>query len=287
MDRQGWEYDHLTATPSIDSSADDLLEVVGRLLVQAADREVMPYFGPGLAEVHEKSPGEWVTLADRACEAYLTRELQALIPGSRVVGEEAVASHPELLSLLDSDEPVWLLDPLDGTSNFARGKSPFAIMVALVQAGEPTHSWILDPKTQELSVSKRGAGAWVGGDRQLAQDESRRLEQMTGAVLRRFLPDGVRSRVESTTTRFRSLRSGSLCAGRDYVDVVRGDLDFVLYWRTLPWDHIPGAALLREAGGVARRPDGREYTGRDHAGTGLLIARNEHEWLLVAEALFS
>ena len=277
----------MTGTPSTGFSGDEVLEAVGRLLIHAAEHEVMPYFGPGRAAPREKSPGEWVTLADRACEAFLTAELGALIPGSRVVGEEAAAADPELFSLLDSTDLIWLVDPLDGTSNFARGVSPFAIMVALLRGGEPMYSWVLDPTSQELSVSKRGAGAWINGVQHFASLEARPVEQMTGAVLTRFLPDEVRTRVEGASQLFGSLRPGSLCAGHDYVDVVRGTLDFVLYWRTLPWDHVPGAAFLREAGGVARRLDGTDYTSRDHARTGLLVAGNERTWDLVANCLFA
>src|SRR3546814_8953683 len=86
-----------------------------------------------------------VTVVDVAVEKRLTARLTDLLPGSLVVGEEAVHAEPALMDQLASDAPVWILDPIDGTRNFAHGCPVFAIMVALAQGGESIAGWILDP----------------------------------------------------------------------------------------------------------------------------------------------
>lgn len=263
----------------------DLVEDVAALLRQAAEEAVLPVFGKREASPEEKSPGEWVTTADRAAEALLTPRLAALVPGSVVVGEEAASTDPAVLDRLLSDGDVWLLDPLDGTANFAAGEPPFALMVALVRDGETTASWMLDPLSDRLTVAELGAGAWLNGERVRPRDDEADVPAIRGAVLRRFLPPELLSHVQAVESQFAELTAGSGCAGHDYPSVVTGEVDFVLFWRTLPWDHIPGALFVSEAGGVAARLDGAAYTAADHARPGLLVARDTDVWGRVRHTL--
>lgn len=265
---------------------DDLISSVSNLLREAAETCVMPVFGKREANSQEKSPGEWVTEADKAGEAFLEPALQSLVAGSRVVGEEAVSADTTLLDRLTDEGSVWLIDPLDGTSNFASGISPFAIMVALVRNGDTVASWILDPVEDQLSVSEKGSGSWINGERITVGQDSPELTSMNGAVLRRFLPQGLAEHVSSVEKRFAHLSLGSKCAGFDYPAIANGSMDFALYWRTLPWDHAPGVLFLQEAGGHVTRPDGSQYRVADHARSGLLVARNEEIWATVNSTLF-
>lgn len=141
----------------------DLISTVSNLLREAAETCVIPVFGKREANPKEKSPGEWVTEADKAGEAFLEPALQSLVPGSLVIGEEAASADPSVLDRLASDGNVWLIDPLDGTSNFAHGVPPFALMVALIHKGETMASWILDPVANQLSISEKGSGSWING----------------------------------------------------------------------------------------------------------------------------
>src|SRR5260370_28988248 len=109
-------------------------EKVRRLIAEVADAEVMPRFEKlETGDISEKSPGDFVTIADVASERRLTPALRDLLPGSLVVGEEAVAADPAVLDLLAGDDPVWGVDPVDGTANFAARTPIFAIMVGRVQ----------------------------------------------------------------------------------------------------------------------------------------------------------
>src|SRR3546814_18101871 len=105
--------------------------------LEIAAEDVLPRFQALAAhEIHEKAAGEVVTVVDVAVEKRLTARLTDLLPGSLVVGEEAVHAEPALMDQLASDAPVWILDPIDGTRNFAHGRPVFAIMVALAQGGD-------------------------------------------------------------------------------------------------------------------------------------------------------
>src|SRR5687768_3745093 len=109
---------------------------VFEILQSAADTAILPRFRKLAAgEVVEKAKDEVVTIADREAELLIEPQLSKLLPGSRVVGEEACAAEPHLLERLD-DGDVWLVDPLDGTANFVAGRPVFASMVALLRDGE-------------------------------------------------------------------------------------------------------------------------------------------------------
>jgi fructose-1,6-bisphosphatase/inositol monophosphatase family enzyme len=258
---------------------------VSELLREAAATRVMPVYGMREAQPEEKTPGEWVTTADRAGEEFLTPTLLRLIPGCKVIGEEAASSNSGLLNSLTDEGYFWLLDPLDGTANFAAGVPPFAMMIALVKDGETVASWILDPISNRLVVAEKGAGAWIDGEQIQVSSDSPSLKHMTGAVLRRFLSQDLQDHIATVETEFGELTLGSKCAGFDYPDICTGSMHFAMYWRTLPWDHAPGVLILQEAGGIAKRLDGSSYRPSDHKGSGLLAARNEDIWSLASRTL--
>ena len=104
-----------------------------------------------------------VTAADRAAEIALTERLPELVPGSIVVGEEAVATDPSVLQRLRGAAPVWIVDPLDGTKNFAAGRGPFGTMVALVERGTLLASGIYLPESDRVFLAERGLGTYVDG----------------------------------------------------------------------------------------------------------------------------
>src|SRR5512138_204235 len=110
---------------------------VERIIRTVNEREVVPRFGRlAASDIAEKAPGDLVTVADRAAEAAMIEALQAVVPGSVAVGEEAVAEEPAVLAALDGDAPVWIIDPIDGTHNFVADNPRFATLVALAHRGE-------------------------------------------------------------------------------------------------------------------------------------------------------
>ncbi|SCF37231.1 inositol monophosphatase family protein [Micromonospora mirobrigensis] len=265
--------------------ADTLLDDVACLLHEAADGVVVPMFRKlDEADISEKAPGELVTVADQRAEELISAGLRRLRPGSVVVGEEAVADDPDLLRHLRGGGDVWLVDPIDGTNNFAAGKRPFALMVALLSEGEPAAAWILDPLAGTLATARAGEGVEVDGRPVRTTDAVPPVGELRGTAMTRFLPPAARSAAEAGGERIGELLPGQHCAGREYLDLLTGEQQFVLFWRTLPWDHAPGTLLVREAGGVARRFDGADYHPADES-RGLLVAANEEIWAEARAAL--
>jgi fructose-1,6-bisphosphatase/inositol monophosphatase family enzyme len=263
----------------------DLVDSVGQLLREAAATVVLPSFQHlAVGDIEEKAPGEVVTVADRRAETLIANGLRALLPDSLVVGEEAVAADPAVLDLLREPGSVWIVDPIDGTGNFAAGHGPFAIMAALIRGGAPVAAWILDPLAGTLAVAESGSGTYVDGARASLPDDA--SGPLRGAALNRFLPADLKARVHRGLSAIDEVLPGLHCAGREYIDIVRGAQDFVLFWRTLPWDHVPGTLLVREAGGVVRRLDGSSYD-LTADGYGLLAASNEATWQRVYTTLLN
>ena len=253
----------------------DPLERVETLMREAAERAILPRFRMLAAhEIEEKSPGELVTQADRESEAILTEGLAGLLAGARVVGEEACAIDPALAEGLDSGL-VWLVDPLDGTANFAAGEEDFAVMVALLRDGITIAGWMLDPTSGRLARAERGAGAWIDGDR-LRAPERRPGSKLRGAI-GRFMPPAMQADVTRRVEAGATLLPGLKCAGAEYPLIALGERDFAFYWRTLAWDHAPGALFLEEAGGKATRPDGSPYLAGSK-GSGLIAATSPELW---------
>jgi fructose-1,6-bisphosphatase/inositol monophosphatase family enzyme len=264
-----------------------MIERVAELMRCTAAQAILPRF---LAlrsdDVEEKSPGELVTAADREAEALLTKGLMALLPASVVLGEEAAAVQPALYQRLTEEADLWLVDPLDGTSNFVEGKPCFSVMVALLRGGETVASWMLDPLTDKIAVAEKGSGAYLGGERLVASRATTAAEALRGAVLTRFLPAALRAEIEGRAHRVNTILPGLRCAGQEYPAVATGVQHFAMFWRTEPWDHAPGALFITEAGGWVARFDRTPYRPADQ-GKGLIVAQNEETWYAVESALLS
>jgi len=256
------------------SSAD--IAAVAGLVREVAREHILPRFERLAADdIRRKEKGDLVTIADLEAEAALTPRLAAMLPGSLVVGEEEVAKDPSVLDRLAGDGPVWLIDPVDGTSNFAAGIPLFAVMVALVRGGETVAAWIHDPVKNAMATAERGSGAWCDGARlQVAAEEP--PDRMSGAMSHHF---GNRQLVRKIAGRSNMVGSvfSFRCAGQEYLALAAGRAHFALYHRLLPWDHAPGVLLHREAGGYGRQLDGSPYSPRIHAG-GLLLTPDEASW---------
>ncbi|WP_280724159.1 inositol monophosphatase [Kitasatospora sp. MAA4] len=255
------------------------MEKVAEILTEASAEVVEPRFRALAAgEVMEKSPGDLVTVADREAEVIITRRLRELLPVP-VVGEEAVAADPSLARALHTEPACWLVDPVDGTANFVAGRPDFAVMVSLIRDGEAVAAWIWQPMTRTAYAAELGAGAWRDGRRLTRAAAADTPEKWRGSMKPWFLArdvfPGLRDRVHA----FGQVTGGRRSAGVEYPQVADGDMDFLVYWRTLPWDHAPGSLLVREAGGVSARLDGTPYRADPPGGVdGLLVASDPQTW---------
>ncbi|CAN7297943.1 inositol monophosphatase [Acidovorax sp. LjRoot118] len=264
-----------------------MIDQVTELLRQTAAQAILPrYQALRAQDIVEKSPGELVTAADREAESLITAGLTALLPGSVVLGEEAVSAQAQLRERLAHDGDLWLVDPLDGTANFVAGQPCFAVMVALVRRGETVAAWMLDPLADRMHTAERGSGAWTDGVRAHTSHAAPGEEALRGAVFTRFLPQDLRTRTEARAGRIAQVLPGLRCAGHEYPAIAAGQQHFALFWRAESWDHAPGALFLTEAGGQVARLDGTGYTPVD-VRPGLLAAQNPDTWDAVHRALLA
>lgn len=263
---------------------DALDQSVSALLRTVGEEIILPRFGDLAAHhVSEKTPGELVTIVDHEAEQRLTEGLASILPEARVVGEEAVAADPEHLKDL-ARGGIWLVDPLDGTANFVSGRTPFAIMIALLSDGETEASWILDPVSGRQCSAFKGRGAYIDGQPFHARATGAPLP--VAALATHFIPQPMRRTIERRAEGRFEIAPIPRCAGEQYPRVVDGTNDVALFWRTLPWDHAPGALFVEEAGGRVARPDGRPYRAAETE-TGLLAAASPQLWDKAAAILFS
>jgi fructose-1,6-bisphosphatase/inositol monophosphatase family enzyme len=232
-------------------------ERVAALMRETAAAELLPRFRKLAKEdIRHKRPGDVVTVADVASEQRLASGLARILPGVPVVGEEAVEKDSGLIELIGRPgESCWIVDLLDGTSNFAAGRDTFAMIVCLVHDRETIAGWILDVPGQRMAMVAKGQGVALDDRPIRLEVKSRPPSGYIGFRVRkefdRQLSAGQRARLGGLT----SLN----CAGREYIEILSGQRDFSLYRRTKPWDHAAGALMVSEAGGRAERFDGTPY----------------------------
>ncbi len=243
---------------------------------EAAEEDILPRFQRLMDhEISEKNPGEVVTIADIEAEHRLTRLLRDIVPGSAVVGEEAVSKDPDILKLLQGEGPVWLVDPVDGTANFAAGRPIFGIIVCYLIDGIARAGWIHDPCSNKTAIAMTGEGAWHEGER-MKPAAPVPVEQMIGTLNFGYFPKDQHKAVRQAAKHFKEIYSYR-CAAHDYLALAGGAKHFSLYRRLWPWDHAAGVLLLAEAGGYTARLDGRPYqpTGREE---GILSVSSPESW---------
>jgi fructose-1,6-bisphosphatase/inositol monophosphatase family enzyme len=263
-----------------------VLDQVDDLIREVAATVVLPRFRRlHEDQVHAKAPGDLVTVADHEAEQALTAGLTALLPGSAVVGEEAVAADAGVLDRLADRGAVWIVDPVDGTNNFAAGTTPFAVMVALLRDAEPAAAWIYDVVDDRMSLAEAGSGAYIDGVRVKTRVDDPGVRALHGVVAQKYLPADLRKRSAANAHRLAEVTEGHHCAGYEYPAVATDEQQFALFWRVLPWDHVPGSLILREAGGTALHLDGSAYRPADSE-RGLLVAPNDDVWRTVRDTLF-
>ncbi|MBF0250161.1 MAG: inositol monophosphatase [Alphaproteobacteria bacterium] len=268
---------------------DGLTYQVESLLRDVADTEVLSRFGrlaPG--DVRQKgSAKDLVTVADLEAENRIREGLLRLAPESQVVGEEAVYKSPKVLETLSAECPVWVVDPIDGTRNFAEGRPCFAMMCALIEGGETQAGWILDPVNGLCVTARRGEGAYMDG-RRLEFSRPDDILDMTGS-----LGDGMRKRLtERRDGGDEDIPPNMVryhCCGREYMDLALGKIHFALYGgRLMPWDHAAGTLIVEEARGYARMTGDKSFytPTRHHLGDHILIAPDAEAFSALDAILF-
>ena len=251
---------------------------VTEILSFVAETEILPLFRRlEDHQISDKKSGEIVTAADINAEHKLTELLTALVPDSVTVGEEGFAADESVMARLSGDSPVWIIDPVDGTQNFAQGKACFCVIVAYVVAGRTLAGWIYNPIDKTTIVSEDGAGAFDTGKR-LRLDNAPAVDAMTGGVgVRRR--DPIRERASENKLTLPADFTRYRCIGLEYADLARGVLHFAEFGNLKPWDHAAGLLIHKEAGGhAAFTADNSVYTPGPIPKGRLLAAPDENSW---------
>jgi len=259
------------------------------LLREAARAEVMPRFRHlGAGDVRTKSgPLDLVTEADEAAERVITAALHRRFPGCAVVGEEASAADPSLMSRLAGADLAFVVDPIDGTANYAAGLPLFGTMAAAIVRGEIVAAAIHDPLGDDTAMALRGEGAWIETPDGVRQDlrvaDPVPVPRMTGSTAWRYMPAGMRAIVAAHLPRV-AASFDLRCAAHEYRTLAAGHCNFLVFYRLMPWDHAPGWLLHREAGGYAARFDGSPYLPTRSDG-GLICTSDEASFRALRTAL--
>ena len=223
---------------------DHLLEEIAALVRQAG--EIMLSARDIGARTHEKtSAADLVTDYDVAVEKFLKENLPPLVPGSVFCGEEE-------LEYVDPGKGwAFIVDPIDGTTNFVRGLSQSAVSVALAHDGQVEYGVVWNPYRDELFTAKRGGGAFLNDapihvtDRPLSEG----IFGMGAAIYRREYIAPTMKVTEQLLRRscdFRRLGSAAL----DLCNVACGRTEVFFEYSLCPWDYAAGSLLVEEAGGA-------------------------------------
>lgn len=245
-------------------------------LIRTVAREVVLHHYQQLssAQIAEKTPGDLVTIADKESERRLSAGLAEILPHASIVGEEAVAADPVLIDRVN-DSTVWIIDPIDGTHNYAHGHPPFGIIIALIEAGETMAGWLYDPLADRMCHAKRSGGAFINNVPVTAQESGEALP--VAAISTLFIEEPRRSAINRASDGKFRLVDIPRCAAEQYPRLVLGQNDVTLFERTLPWDHAAGVLFVEEAGGKAARLDGSRYLPGDRR-TGMIAAASPRLW---------
>lgn len=215
-------------------------------------------------QVSKKGPADFVTKADMAAESILQRVLEQAKPEAGFWGEETGAIGDQVASR-------WIVDPLDGTTNFLHGQPNWAISIALEENGKLTHGLIYDVLRDEMFWAERGVGAYLGGKRLKVTGR----EKLSDALMVTGVPHLGREIHSRAWSQFKTLsekssgvrRSGSAALDLAYVAAGRYDA----YWEAdlRPWDVAAGLLICEEAGAAIS-----DYSGKPirHSGREILVA---------------
>ncbi len=240
------------------------------LLQRVAQTAILPrYQHLAVGEVIDKAVDDLVTVADTEAEALLSEALASLLPEAAIVGEEAAHADPAVLDRL-GEGLCWIIDPVDGTNNFAAGRPPFGILIALAERGEAIAGWIYDVLSGRLCSAHRGAGAFVNGERVCARGTG--ASPPVAAISLLFMDPERRAAMTARVTPHYTVVDIPRCAAEQYPRIVLGVNDVSIFERTYAWDHAAGVLFVNEAGGRAARPDGSAYRVDRQQERGLIAA---------------
>lgn len=264
---------------------------LANILRDAARAEALPRFRRlDASMVSTKTEAiDLVTEADIATEEVIKARIAQWMPEALFAGEESVAADPALLGRLVTADLAVVVDPIDGTANYAAGLPLFATMAAVVSKGETIAGIIYDPMGDDWMMAEKGGGTWLrrpdGEAVRMRVAAPLPLPQMVGCASVSYIPEAVRAGVLANLAKVRVV-SNFRCAGHEYRTLVSGHAQFGCWNKLMPWDHLAGTLMSQEAGAYAARLDGGPYLPH-HVDGGLLVAMDKPSWEELRREVFT
>jgi fructose-1,6-bisphosphatase/inositol monophosphatase family enzyme len=261
------------------------LDRLSHIMAEAAETEIMPRFR-SLEDggIREKTGAlDLVTDADEQAEWRIKEHCAKAFPQALFVGEESVARDGALLAKIKDADLAIIVDPIDGTSNFAWGLPLFGVMAGVVAKGQTVAGLIYDPVGRDWHKGLKGHGAWgesvSGRTRDLRVAKPDRLSEMTGLSSWYLMPEPQRARTVANLAKTKACFNYR-CAAYEYRLIAEGLVHFTLHYKLMPWDHAAGVLIHQEAGGFSALLDGTPYDATKHEG-GIISAPDRATYDLI------
>ena len=264
------------------------LDRLAAIMAEAAETEIMPRFRAHDNNVREKTGAlDLVTDADEQAEWLIRDACATAFPDALFIGEESVARDPSLLTKIKDADLAIIVDPIDGTSNFAWGLPLFGVMAAVTVRGQTLAGLIYDPVGRDWHKGMKGGGAWAenaaGQRSDLRVAKPAVLSEMTGLSSWYLMPEPMRSRTVANLAKTKACFNYR-CAAYEYRMISEGLVNFTLHYKLMPWDHAAGVLIHAEAGGYSALLDGSPYDATRHEG-GIISAPDRQTWELIKSEL--
>ena len=198
-------------------------------------------------DIKYKNGSDLVTSADIAAEIELKKNLLKIIPSSNFIGEEEYAGNEKILNFYQENSYCWTVDPIDGTTNFAKGRDKFAIMIALTFKEKILYSWIYKPLTKIMCNAIYNEGAFINNTK-IETKSVDSLNKAIGSISTKYWEAKDWNKIKLLKNEFAAVNSHR-CIGYEYVNIAEGKRNFAILSKLSPWDHIPGILFVRESGG--------------------------------------
>lgn len=243
---------------------------------------------------------DWVLAVDRKTEKAFAETLPKFIEGSTTLGEEAYAADPSIMDRLKGDSPVWIIDPLDGTTNFKNKNPHWGHLIALYLRGAVIASWAYHPLTGEMIIAEKGAGAWANGKRLSMLSAEAPYNETLSMIFNTGLPAGQKEKLVAKCQKdFAGVTASphgvavydysSLCLTQQSpapgATLTQKHALLMFADRPMkPWDHAGGILLVEEAGGYVRTFDDAPPN-LSQLDRGILATPDQESWQAVKEKI--
>lgn len=265
--------------------SDSDLEFLVSIVADAGVNDIIPRFrNLSASDISEKtSVIDLVTEADILAENRITAALLERFPKAHIVGEETYDADQSVIPALVDAPLAFVIDPIDGTFNYASGLPAFGTLLAVTIKGETVAGVIHDPVMGDTIVAVKGAGATLkrknGSEAKLKVAKPVDLSQMIGVFSWGHSFQDRRPVIAANMTKAKMALTPN-CSAYEYWLVSSGKIHFIGHEKLMPWDHLAGVLTHQEAGGYTAKFDGTPYRPGDVTG-GILSAPDKESWKML------